>query len=109
MQGTDQNADDRFELLARAANAACWDWNLTKDEVAWSATITSMFGYPRGEIGNAEAWKERIHPDDRDRVLAGVNAVLEKGDIYEGEYRFLSASGKYVHIFDRGAVVRDAN
>jgi PAS domain S-box-containing protein len=108
MQQSDTHSDERFELLARAANAACWDWNLITDQVIWSGTVTTMFGYPRGEVSAAsEWWKERVHPDDRARVLGEVEAVIANGDVFESEYRFRTGAGKYVYVFDRGTVVRD--
>ena len=56
-----------------------------------------------------EALTARVHPDDKDRVRAG----LQSPDFIDGspplEYRILKSSGEIVYVEDRCEVDRDAN
>ncbi|MEZ5978707.1 MAG: PAS domain-containing protein [Planctomycetota bacterium] len=58
-----------------------------------------------------EAWIERLHPDDVDRVLAKTDAhVTGTTPSWCVEYRIRHANGSWVWVEDRGRVVeRDAN
>src|SRR6185369_16138107 len=54
-------------------------------------------------------WTERIHPEDRDRVCAGVWRALDSyGPHWEDEYRFRRSDGRFADVMDRGVIVRDA-
>ncbi|MGI9055454.1 MAG: PAS domain-containing protein, partial [Pyrinomonadaceae bacterium] len=104
------DSDERFQLVTRATNDTIWDWNLQTDHVWWNKAMQSMFGYTLEQIENtSEWWYEHIHPEDRDRVVSGIQDVIDKGDEnWSGEYRFACANGTYKYIFDRGfAIHRD--
>ena len=72
--------------------------------------MQTLFGYAPDAIAqNSHWWKTHIHSDDRERVEAGISAVIHGGiDHWSAEYRFLRADGSYGDILDRGYVLRDA-
>ena len=42
--------------------------------------IESLFGYPlREKWTHTGWWEERIHPEDREQVLASINTALRSG------------------------------
>ena len=88
---------------------AIWDWDLASGKVWWNESAQILFGYAPDEIGtDANWWRERIHPDDRERALAKLQSVFDgAGNFWSGEYRFLRSNGEYAHVLDRGYVVRD--
>ena len=100
-------SEDRYNLISRATNDAIWDWNLETDYVWWNEGVKTIFGYKQKEIENtAKWWYEHIHPDDRDRVVEGIHAVIDKGgENWSDEYRFLKADGGFKYVFDRGFVL----
>ncbi len=54
-------------------------------------------------------WRDRIHPDDRDRVLDGFNAALKgNGDRWSDEYNFIRKDGSSAYVLDRGYIIRDS-
>jgi len=101
---------ERFELLARATNDVVWDWNLVSDTIWWNEAYQTLFGYSRKEIDpTIESWYDRIHPGDRDRIVADIHVLIDfGGQTWSGEYRFLRRDGTYAYILDRGFVIRDA-
>ena len=50
-----------------------------------------------------------MHPDDRIRVLSGLNNMKKSkaGVLCEKEYRFKRADGKYVFVQEQGQVIYD--
>ena len=104
-----RQSEVRFQILARATNDAVWDWNLLTNKLWWNDSVQTLFGYSAESIEcNIDWWYERVHPEDRRRIVADIQAVVESTQpFWSNEYRFLKADGSYAHIFDRGYVVRD--
>ncbi len=102
-------SEERFKIAARATNDALWDWDLVRDLVWWSDGFGTSLGYTPGESpAAADAWAERIHPDDHDRVLASINQAITSGQpMWRDEYRIRRHDGSYAHVLDRGYVIHD--
>lgn len=102
-------SEERFQLIARATNDAVWDWNLVTDEVWWNEGLTTLFGYSMDEVEPDSAWwSEHIHPEDKERVLSGLDSVVHSGgQLWSGEYRYARRDGTYADVFDRGYVMHD--
>jgi PAS domain S-box-containing protein len=100
--------EERYDFLARATQEPIWDWDLVTGELTWSSAGGRIFGIHAGEVEPTLAWWEgRVHPEDRARVLASLDAALEEdAGSWTEEYRFRSADGAYVTVLDRGFVVR---
>ena len=102
-------SEQRYRLVARATNEAIWDSDLLSDRQTWNGAFGSLFGYPLREETNGAWWEERVHPEDRGRVLSAIEDVLrDGGDTWSDEYRFRRADGAYATVVDRAYVVRDA-
>jgi PAS domain S-box-containing protein len=100
-------SDERFRLVTRATSDAVYDWNLHTDEVWWNEGAAKLFGAGTAERRSASDWRERIHPDDRDRIVSGVMATIRgSGDEWGDEYRYLRDDGSYATVSDRGFVIR---
>jgi len=100
-------SNERFELVARATNDIVWDWDLATGERWWNENLTSLLGYERSAVQRGAAFWG-VHPQDRERVEAGVNAAIaSRNSTWSDEYRFRHADGRYLDILDRGFVIRD--
>jgi diguanylate cyclase (GGDEF)-like protein/PAS domain S-box-containing protein len=103
-----RKSNERFQLAALATNDALWDWDLATDEVSWNESFQTLFGYQPRHVSPHLAFRiERIHPDDRDRVTAGMLAAIASGkSFWSDEYRFLRGDDSTAHVLDRGYVAR---
>jgi len=101
----------RLELSLKASNMGLWDWNIGTNEVYVSPLGKSQLDYADYEIGNrAEEWETRVHPEDRERVLAAVRAFLESpSPRFETECRVRLRDGSYRWVLTWASVLRDAN
>jgi PAS domain S-box-containing protein len=104
-----QASNTRYECVSLATNDVLWDRNLVDETVSWNENVYSLFGYEPAEVNaGRDWWVSKIHPEDREHVLASVRAVLESDkSAWSGEYRFSKADGSYAFVFDRCYVVRD--
>jgi PAS domain S-box-containing protein len=106
-----RESQERLQLVARATNDAVWDWDLVTDELWWAEGFQTMFGYAPDEIEpGAESWYNRLHPDDRERVITGIRAAIDGGETsWSDEYRFRRRDGGYAEVLDRGYVIHDVD
>ncbi len=68
------------------------------------------FGHTREALGpTIEGWRRHLHPEDRVRVIEGLEAAVARGDeSWSDEYRFEQRDGSYAAVLDRGYIQRDA-
>jgi PAS domain S-box-containing protein len=103
-----RQSEERYRLVAQATNEAIWDSDVLADRQIWNGAVETMFGYPPGLQTNAAWWEEHVHPEDRERVLAGIEEVINNGgEMWSEEYRFRRADGEYSTVVDRAYVDRD--
>ncbi|WP_054651234.1 sensor histidine kinase [Salidesulfovibrio brasiliensis] len=106
-----RRSDERYALVVRGANDGIWDWDVKRDQVYFSPRYKEMLGHTDEDFGNhADEWRDRIHPDDVERVLA-ANAACIKGEVeqFEVEFRMRHRDGSWKWILGRGAGVADEN
>ena len=71
-----------------------------------SDAIADLTGFePSALRDDPQLWVERIHPDDRERVLGEVALITEVGGMAT-EYRWLCADGSHRWFLDRAVLIR---
>ena len=74
-----------------------------------SQNIRQQLGYePNDFLSTPTFWADNIHPDDRERVFAGLESLFEH-DEHTHEYRFLNKDGHYRWMHDSVKLKRDKN
>jgi PAS domain S-box-containing protein len=102
--------NERYLLVTKATNDAIWDWDVHTNTLYWGEGIYTLFGFKPGYVDNSSNfWENCIHPDDRDRVVNGLNRFIKESTskIWEDEYRFIKPNGEYALVFDRGFLIYD--
>ncbi len=110
-----QRVEERQAAIIRALPIAMYSVDLSSGDAFGPAgpqfvgeMVERICGFPpRAFAQGPDFWKDRIHPDDRDRVLTEVAAALT-GGAFSTEYRWQCADGSYHHIFDQGVLVRSS-
>lgn len=97
---TEGHADDseRKALALTGSGDAIWDWDVARDQIYTSAEAEESLGLKRGRLeGQALDWLDVIHPQDRDRFKAALDAVVEarRGRISE-VLRLRARDGQYM-------------
>jgi PAS domain-containing protein len=62
----------------------------------------------RSGWGDANLGIDRIHPDDRDRVVAACELANPSSEAYQAEYGIAARDGRTVWIHDEAMLVRDS-
>ncbi len=99
----------RLDAIACATHDSLWDWNLKTNYVWRSGNLNAIYGSSDAAIGDRVSWwRDRMHPDDVDRVWNSLTAALSLGENHWiSEYRIRRHDGSYAVILDRAVVVRD--
>lgn len=102
-------SEDRFKEVAKATNDTIWDWSLADNTMWRSDNLEVMFGYSSSpENDNVSFWFDKIHPEERKRVVESVYEAINSGQKqWSAEYRILKADEEYATIFDRGSILYD--
>jgi two-component system, cell cycle sensor histidine kinase and response regulator CckA len=102
--------EDRYRLLAQATKEAVWDWDLVTDLVTWDEGTGPLLDYQHSQLGDtAQWWYDRIHPGDRERIVASLDAAIAQGEpAWSDEYRFRRLDGAYTVIHHRAHIARNA-
>jgi PAS domain S-box-containing protein len=73
-----------------------------------SPRVETLLGYAPDEwLATHNLWVDRLHVEDRERVLAELARVNETGESLSLEYRFLARDDREVWVHDEVALVRD--
>lgn len=104
------NSLEKYRLLTKATNDAVYDYDFASNRTEWNENIR-LFGYDPADAGpGIEWWADRIHPEDRDCVLLELDAALSGASgVFNSNYRFRCADGRYRQTNDRGFVLKDAS
>ncbi|MBY0247101.1 MAG: response regulator [Nitrospiraceae bacterium] len=102
-------SQERLQLVGRATNDAVRDWDLSTNGIWWNEGFFALFGCQAEETDSGvESWYSRLHPEDKDRVIASCYAAINGGATSWSEgYRFRRADGTYADVVDRGYIVRN--
>ena len=71
-----------------------------------SPQIEEMLGYTPEEWIAGRLWRERLHPDDREQVLASDERFEARGEPVDEEYRLLAKDGSLVWVREETVLVR---
>ena len=73
-----------------------------------SPQIEDLLGFPAEcWLDDADFWVSRVHPDDRDTVVAAAERTRESGEAFRAEYRLVASDGSIVSVRDETVPVHD--
>ena len=98
----------RLDLAIEASRIGLWDWDLKRETLWRSNRFNEILG-----VDNEQADKDhreffdRLHPEDRQRVMSAFDNHLTGETPYNLTYRLQRTDGEYVWIEARGRAIRD--
>ncbi len=105
-----RKSEERLRVALAASRMGIWDWNIQTGEITWSDNLEALFGLEPGEFdGSFDMFAERLHPDDRDRVLRAIDHAIATGEDYDIEFRVVYPNGTIRWALSQGKVFYDQN
>ena len=103
-----RTSEERLRRAVEAGQVGIWDWDIERDQVTWSDRLYEIHGRePGSDTGGVAGFRAHVHPDDRPRVEAALQAALQGGPEYRAEYRTVLPDGRIRWIATQAHVVRD--
>ncbi|WP_395665211.1 EAL domain-containing protein [Methylocella sp.] len=102
---------ERKALALSGGGDTVFDWDVAGDRIYVSPEIETQLGLPRGALeGPASNWFDVLHPSERDRYRACLDAMLEqrRGRINQ-DFRLRAADGQYYWLRLKARPVVGAN
>jgi PAS domain S-box-containing protein len=101
-----QQNEERWQLALAGNKLGVWDWNLAEKEIFYSPRWKEVLGYEKQDLKNQfEEWEQRIHPEDKDQVLAAFTQHLSgQTPAYKSEHRLRGKKGNYKWVAAAGVV-----
>src|SRR5512133_1012685 len=96
---------DRLERAQAAGRIGTFEWDLASGVSI--AGMESVYGDHSPPPGDMSAWRDRIHPEDRDRVARDLDVVLAQRTDYDTEYRVTWPDGSTRWVAARGRLQTD--
>jgi diguanylate cyclase (GGDEF)-like protein/PAS domain S-box-containing protein len=104
-----QISGPQYQTLLESTKAIPWQIDFqTMCFTYIGPQIESLLGWPRTSWKTVTDWAERIHADDRGKVVDFCVAQSMAGSDHEADYRAMTEKGDTVWIRDVVHVVRDA-
>ncbi len=101
-------AYDRLTLAFQAASAGTFDIPLDQDQApAISDGALALFGFEAGQPVMFQDCVDRVHPGDRARILAAIEASVRTCTGHHVEYRVVRPDGTLVWLSSRADVELD--
>ena len=99
-QGLLESAD-RLTMALSAAHMGVWEWDIDTGRVFWSKECLAIFRISEFN-GTVEAFRNLLHPDDRDALMAAAEQAIADRRSFFAEFRSVLPSGEIIWLYDVG-------
>ena len=90
----------RYESMLNSIEGVVWAADLETMRFTFvSRGVKEMLGFPPEKwLSEPYFWLERVHPDDRDKVIRKAIPDIKAGRVRKLEYRLIAADGRIVWV-----------
>ncbi len=103
-------SEHRLELATKSAQMGIWDWNLERNTLVWDARMYELFAAsPLDAAQPWEIYRQRVVPEDLDRMDAEAAAVMADQQTYHSEFRVVWPDGDVRYLETHATVHRSGD
>ena len=102
-----QQSETRLRLAQSSGHVGVWELDRASGAVKCTPELAALYGLVPAELSRYEHWRQRVHPDDIERVERAIKEALGRGDRFDVEFRIRHASGATRWILARGQQMSD--
>jgi PAS domain S-box-containing protein len=102
-----KDAEARWAFAMEVIGDGLWDWDITGNVIRFERRYREILGFEDGELScSPEAsFVSRLHPEEKDRVLAAVGQHLRgETQSYSAEHRMQRKDGTWIWVLCQGKV-----
>lgn len=102
---------ERLRLAVESARIGTWDWDISANVVIWNARNYAIYGVLPGTTITREVFYGRVHPDDRLKLRAALEAAQNGAADFSIEYRIVpgDSTDRLRYVVLRGRFLRPTN
>lgn len=103
-------SEEIHRIVAESSQTGFWDWDLTNDQIQYSAIYKKQLGYEDHEIGSGalDTFRKLCHPDDLENVVTKLLASQADPSIpFNTELRMRHKNGSWRWIWCQAVVIRN--
>jgi diguanylate cyclase (GGDEF)-like protein/PAS domain S-box-containing protein len=94
--------EERDALALHGSNDGLWDFDLDRKTTYFSPRWKAMLGYGDEEVEPLSDWQQLVHPDDLERVRAGLRDHLAGIEpLFESVHRLRHRDGVWLWVVSR--------
>jgi PAS domain S-box-containing protein len=98
-----RQSEEQRRLTMDFTHIGTWDWNIVENTVDWNDNHARLLGLVPGEVKSSyQAWRDRVHLEDIERVEQAVAKALATRTDFEAEYRVIYPDGSIHWLVGRG-------
>jgi PAS domain S-box-containing protein len=100
-----RNSEERLSNAVAVSKVAFFDWNVLTNQLNFSPQMEEQLGIKRG--CSLDEVLDRIHPDDRERVIGLLSNAMFNHSAYRTEYRVKRPNGSVIWVEAHGRISYD--
>jgi len=103
-----QKTEATLESAQRLVHLGNWTWDLSGDEMKWTAETYRLLGYPIDHPHpRSQDYLSRVHPDDANTVTRALEATLRGEKSFSVDHRVVHADGALLFLHSEAEIVRN--
>jgi PAS domain S-box-containing protein len=99
---------ERLRLALEAGGLGTWHYDIATGAVTWDETLEQIFGVHPGTFGGSfEEYQQRLHPEEREWIVARIEQARQSGSDFQLEHRVIWPDGSTRWIEGTGMCIKD--
>jgi len=98
---------EKLRLAVDAAELMYWEWERETDQLHWGRDPSTLVGAAARRNMRWSEYLKMVHPDDRGRYLAAVDAAWDQAGVWCNEFRVIRQDGRVAWLSSRGKTIAD--
>jgi PAS domain S-box-containing protein len=104
-----RHSEEQRRLTMDLTHIGSWSWNILENTTEWNDNHARLLGLVPGEVESSyQIWRDRVHPEDIEKVEQAVARALATHTDFDTEYRVIYPDGSVHWLVGRGRGIYNA-
>jgi PAS domain S-box-containing protein len=102
-----RESEERLRLAQLRTGVGIWDQDLRTGRVTWTPELEAIFGLEPGSVKCYADFRDRVHPEDIERIEIERDVAVRRREIFNVEFRIIHSDGPARWILATGGAFYD--